>query len=284
MAFLFYLDCMNYICVSGKVMQGDEPALLVANRGYRYGDGLFETMKLYKGKILLQHFHFERLFAGLRLLKYSIPYFFSEDKLVKDILNLCRKNDCEQLARIRLSVSRGSGGLYEEEQNPSYVIECRPLDESANRLNENGLLIDIFPDARKSCDKFSNLKSASFQPYAMAAVYAKENQLNDCLVLNTSGNIADSTIANLFLIKNNVFMTPALTEGCIDGVMRKYLVAELLKAGQEVRETVIAPASLLDADEIFLTNAIKGIRWVRQFEERTYGHALTAEIYNSLFR
>ncbi|MGQ0738562.1 MAG: aminotransferase class IV [Bacteroidota bacterium] len=275
---------MNYICVNGKVMQEDEPALLVANGGYRYGDGLFETMKLYKGQILLQHFHFERLFAGLTLLKFGIPRLFSTDKLVKDILDLCRKNECEKLARIRLSVFRGNGGLYDEDTKPGYVIECWPLDESANRFNENGLLIDIFPDARKSCDKFSHLKSASFQPYTMAALYAKENKLNDCLVLNTVGNIADSTIANIFLVKDNVIISPALSEGCISGVMRRYLLGKMQDAGYTVKETSVSQDDLDQADEIFLTNAIKSIRWARQFREKIYTNTITGEIYNRFIK
>jgi len=275
---------MNYICVNGKILPAGEPALIVSNRGYRYGDGLFETMKLYKGKILLHGLHFERLFAGLSLLKFGIPKLFSEDKLVKDILDLCRKNECEQLARIRLSVFRGNGDLYDEEQHPGYVIECHPLNETANQLDENGLVIDIYPDYRKNCDPFANIKSASFQPYSMAALYAKQNKLNDCLVLNTSGNIADSTIANLFLVKNNALITPALSEGCISGVMRKYLLCRFRETGYEVMDTAVSPGDLNKADEIFLTNAIKGIRWVAQFRDKAYSNKMTVEIYNRFIK
>jgi branched-chain amino acid aminotransferase len=174
--------------------------------------------------------------------------------------------------------------LYGEAPKSGYVIECWSLDDSVNQLNENGLAIDIFPDARKSCDKFSNLKSASFQPYVLAALYAKENKLNDCLVLNTSGYIADSTIANIFLVKDNAILTPALSEGCIDGVMRKFLLGKLTEAGYPVIETSVSPDDLNNADEIFLTNAIKGIRWVRQFRKREYANSTAEKIYNDFVR
>ncbi len=269
---------MNYISLNGKIQPGDEPALLVSNRGYRYGDGLFETIRVTDEKIILEHYHFERLFSGLLLLQFEIPKLFTQEKLTEEILNLCKKNECEQLARVRLSVFRGNGGLYDEERALQYVIECWPLAETADTINENGLIIDIYPEARKSCDVFSNLKSSNFLLYTIAAAYAKENKLNDCLLLNTNGNIADSTIANVFIIKEGIVITPAITEGCVNGVMRRYLIEKLRSFDYEIREEAINITDLEEADEIFLTNAIKGIRWVKHFRDKIYVNTKTMEI------
>ncbi len=273
---------MNSICFNGKIVAGDEPVLLASNRSYRYGDGLFETMKIQNGNISLSSYHFERLFGGLSLLKFDIPKLFNKEKLEQHILNLSRKNECEKLARVRLSVFRGNGGLYDADKTLQYIIECWPLNESVNKINDNGLVIDIYPDGEKSCDKFSNLKSANFQLYSMAALFAKENQLNDCLVLNNSGGIADSTIANIFLIKGETIITPSLKEGCINGVMRKYMLEKFRAEGEswQVEERSVLASNIKDADEIFLTNAINSIRWVRQFRNRTYTNVRTVEIYN----
>ena len=259
-------------------MKENEPALLVSNRGYRYGDGLFETIKIIEGKIVLATLHFERLFNSLQLLKFKTPELFTVEKLQHEILNLAKKNKCEQLARVRLSVFRGHGGLYDNDRDkePQYIIECGPLNESVNILNENGFVIDVYPIARKSCDIFSSLKTANFLPYTMAALYAKENKLNDCLVLNTAGNIADATIANIFLIKNGIITTPALSEGCVNGVIRKMI----LNSGLLIKECVVTLEDILQADEVFLTNAINGIRWVKQFRNKTYTNRKTTEIYN----
>ena len=275
---------MNNICFNGKILPGDEPVLLASNRSYRYGDGLFETMKVQNGSILLAQYHFERLFSSLSLLKFEVPKLFTKEKLEQEILNLSRKNNCEKFARVRLSVFRGNGGLYDEDKALQYMIECWPLNESVNKLNENGLLIDIYPEAEKSCDKFSNLKSANFQPYSMAALFAKENKLNDCLVLNTSGGIADSTIANLFLIKVETIITPSLEEGCINGVMRRHLLSEFQIAGLKTQEIAISVSDIKTANEVFLTNAINGIRWVRQFRGATYTNVKTVEIYNRFIK
>ncbi|HWR33543.1 MAG TPA: aminotransferase class IV [Chitinophagaceae bacterium] len=280
MAFLIYFGSMGQICFNGKFLPISGPVLRVDNRGFRYGDGLFETIKIWQGKMLLEQLHFERLFSSLSILKYEVPIFFIQKKIKEEILKLCQVNKVDKQARVRISVFRGNGGLYDEDSSLQYIIECWPLNESVNRLNENGLVIDIFPVARKSADLFSNLKSANFLPYSMAALYAMENKLNDCLVLNTDGYVADSTIANVFLINDEIIKTPDLSQGCVSGVMRKHLIATLKEGGFEVRETQISDTDLEMADELFLTNAINGIRWVRQFREKTYSHQKTMEIYN----
>lgn len=275
---------MNHINFNGKLFFDNEPVLLASNRGYRYGDGLFETMKLYNGKILFSDYHFERLFEGLSLLKIEIPKLFTAEKLELEIVQICKKNKCDDLARIRLSVFRGNGGLYDDDKGLQYILECWPLPVSVNYLNENGLVIDVFPDAEKSCTKFANLKSANFLPYSMAAIYVKENKINDCLVLNTSGSIADSTIANLFIIKNDIISTPALEEGCIKGTVRRYLIESFRTANYEIQELAISVNDLKNADEVFLTNSINGIRWVRLFRENNYTNNKTIKIYNQFIK
>ncbi len=275
---------MNQVCFNGNFLPSDVPVLPAANRGYRFGDGLFETMRWVRGNILLEQLHFNRLFAGLDLMKMKLPGTLTTERLKGDILTLCRKNKCEELARVRLSVSRGNGGLYDESGNAEYLIESWPLDEAMNRLNENGLVTGIFPGARKSCDPFSGLKSASFLPYVMAALYAKEQKWNDCFVLNSTGNLADSTIANLFIVKKGHISTPALSEGCVAGVMRQYLLNSLREDGREVTETMISPADLQEADEVFLTNAIRGIRWVGRSGDTTYSNDLTGKIYGRFIK
>jgi branched-chain amino acid aminotransferase len=149
-----------------------------------------------------------------------------------------------------------------------------------NKLNENGLVIDIYPDARKSCDAFSNLKSANFLPYTMAAQYAKENKLNDCLVLNSHGNIADFSIANVFIIQDRIIITPALKEGCVNGIMRRFLLGKMQNGKDGIVEASVSVTDLEKADEVFLTNAINGIRWVRQFRDKIYSNIEIKEIYD----
>jgi len=260
-------------------MTAAKMCLRADNHSYRYGDGLFETMKVSKGKISLADMHFQRLYYGLSILKFHVPGQFSQQNLEKETIDLCKRNRSEDLARVRLSVSRGSGGLYDGDDKFQYLIECWPLRESARKLNEHGLVLDIFPDARKSCDVFANLKSASHLIYVMAARFAKENKLNDCLLLNTDGRICDATIANLFWIKDEIIFTPPLSEGCIAGVKRRYLMERLQTTGLRLREENCEISDLENADELFLTNAIQGIRWVKQFRNKSYTNSITGKIF-----
>lgn len=268
-----------FISFNGKITAADQPVLLAGNRGYRYGDGLFETLKLDKGVILLEDFHFKRLMKGLQLLKFNLPRLFSSEKIAEEIRQLAEKNQVRELGRVRLSVFRGNGGLYDADRGLQYLIECWPLAETFKRMNENGLVIDIFPDLCKQVDLFSGLKSANFLPYTMASIYARENKLNDCLLLNNQGHLADSTIANLFIVKNDHFISPGPEQGAVDGVMRKYLVREMRAAGYSVEEAAVNITDLENAEEVFLSNAIHGIKWVRQFRNCTYGNSRAQDIY-----
>ena len=258
-------------------MTRDAAVLNADNKSYRYGDGLFETMKMVRGQIPLAALHFERLFTGLKFLGYTIPLQITAEKFQQDILFLCKKNNCEKLARVRLSVSRGNGGIYDETDELQYLVECWPIAETDSLFSENGYIIDVFPIARKSCDALSNLKSANYLPYVMAARYAMEHKLDDCLLMNVHDRIADASIANVFIVKKGKLFTPSLGEGCINGVMRRYLLEEI--KGEEIMVTI---EDLLTADEIFLTNAVNGIRWVRQFRSSKYNNRLATKIQEEL--
>jgi branched-chain amino acid aminotransferase len=273
-----------FISFNGKITPADQPVLLASNRGYRYGDGLFETMKLDQGKILLEELHFQRLSNGLELLKFERPKLFSSSKLAAEIIQLAEKNKVRELGRVRLSVYRGNGGLYDADRGLQYLIECWPLPESFNRMNENGLEIGIYPDAPKLVNLFSGLKSANFLPYTMASIYAKENKLNDCLLLNQEGHIADSTIANLFIYKEGEFITPGPEQGAVDGVMRKYLLQEMGAAGYRVKEGPVSISGLETADEVFLSNAIQGVKWVRRFRDSIYSNKYASEIFSRIIQ
>ena len=150
-------------------------------------------------------------------------------------------------------------------------------------LNENGLIIDIFPDARKSIDVFSNLKSANYLPYVMAAIWAKENKLNDTLILNQHDRVCDSTIANVFWVKDNNIFTPPLNEGGVAGVMRKKVLELAIRNSNHLmQEALLTQEILLQADEVFLTNAITGIRWVKEYRGKIYKNTISGNIITTL--
>lgn len=277
----------KYFNYNGRFFEQGETVVSQDDRNYRYGDGLFETMKIVDGNVLLAKYHLERLFLGLKILKISIPPLFTKQKILEETEALCQKNKCGDLARVRLSVSRGKGGLYDCDNKFSYLIDCWPLQQQPENGNDNGLVIDVFPDARKSIDAFSNLKSANYLPYVMAAVWAKENRLNEALILNQHNRICDATIANVFWIKGNKIYTPPLSEGCVAGVIRRRIVdcrLQIAKLGMDVDESLLTEDILMEADEVFLTNVTTGIRWVKQCGNKVYQNSITSRVFAEINR
>lgn len=269
----------QFIHYNGKILPAATPVVEAANRGLRYGDGLFETLRVVNGRVVLGDLHFARLFHGLSVLKFQYDPHFTPAMLESDILRLCDKMGISAAARIRLNIVRGAGGLYDPENHqPNVIIEAWPL-AVPRQLNENGLVIDIYEAARKHYDLLANVKSNNYLPYALAALHAKENRLNDCLILNTEGRICDATIANVFWVKDGQVFTPPLTEGGIAGVMRQYLLRETAMGSQPIREALLPPDLLDTADEIFLTNAIQGIKWVGQYREKAYSNLVANSLY-----
>ena len=275
---------MIYFNYNGKIFSENENIIGPTNRGLRYGDGLFETIKFKNDVIILAPQHFERLWKGISALEFSIPVHFTIEKLTVEILALIKKNKLKE-ARVRLTIIRSDGGIYDPKNNtPNYIIEAIKLNEDNGFLNINGLQICIYEDAKKSIDTFSNLKTNNYLPYFMGAKFAKKQQFNDALILNSKGNICDSTIANLFLVKDKVIYTPALTEGCIAGVMRSWLINSLRVLNYKVEETTVSKTLLLDADEVFLSNSIYNIRWVASLENKNYTNLEVQKINELLQR
>jgi branched-chain amino acid aminotransferase len=272
----------TYYNHNGKLFEVADPSVLISDHSYRYGDGLFETMKLIKGKVPLLDLHIERLFYSMQVLGFRVPVLFSKKNIEEEIIKVAEKNNCLLLGRVRLTVSRGNGGVNDCDDKLQYTIECRAAEESINHLNENGFFIDAFPDAIKSCDKFSNLKSASYMHYIMGAKYAKENKLNDALILNQHGRICEATIANIFWIKDDRIHTPPLSEGCVAGVMRKYLLEKIPAINRKTSETELTIDELQNAEEVFLTNAVYGMRWVRGFRDKQYQNIQCIKLFQSV--
>jgi branched-chain amino acid aminotransferase len=266
---------MNFLCFNGEILPTDKALFNAQNRGFRYGDGVFETMKIFKGKILLEPYHFDRLFSGLKMLKINGSN-LSLGKLGEKVLELCSLNNCADLAKVRLAV-------YREENIASYVIETSGLNQSINELNEKGWVIDIYPHVRKSQDAFANLKTANYLPYVLADIYAKENSLNECLVLNSENNICDASKANIFLLLKEEIYTPALHQGCVSGTMRRFIIEELKSNNIPVHQQNISEKTLLEAEEVFLTNAINGVRWVENFREKSYSNTFIKNGYQQMF-
>lgn len=271
---------MTYFNYNGKFYKEGTPVIGADNRGLRYGDGLFETMKMVKGKIVFEEDHLARLWKGLKVLQFQIPAHFTTEMLQKEIMALLTKNGHLTAARIRLQVVRGDGGLFDAKDHfPGYIIQTWPVDEKPFQLNSNGLVLGIYQDVKKACDGISNLKHNNFLPYILGALHAKNEKWNDAVILNTYGRVCETTMANIFVIRQNIIYTPSLKEGCIAGVIRRNLMAFLREKGFEIIETQLETSLLESAEEVFLTNSMHEIRWVQQIGDNNFINSLTNTIF-----
>ena len=272
---------MPHINFNGAIVR--EVAISPESRGFKFGDGFFETIKMVNGKIVLASYHFDRLFQSLQLLQFQPPVSFTPAALHEQVLQLAQLNGHSQHARIRITIFRGNGGLYDpENHSPNYLIQSWPLQPAT--WNEQGIAIDIFRDAVKTTDKYAAVKSNNYLSYAMAALWAKQQGLHDALLLNPAGRIADATIANIFIVHEGVIKTPPLSEGGVNGVMRRHLLGILKSEGRAVEEIPVTETMLLEASECFLTNVISGIRPVRTLKNNTFRDNLSAMIYNTMIK
>ena len=264
------------ICFNGSFYPSDTPVLTSQNRSFKWGDGLFETMKIFNGQLLLQQLHFERLFSGLQLFQIETTKDFTQEKLVDNIINLCNSNNCYFSGRIRLAAYR------KDDNTAGYLIEAIPLSATTNEWQNTGQSLVLYPYIKKSMDAFANIKSANFLPYVLAQRFALERGADDAIVLNADNHVCDSSKANIFLIKGKEIFTPALHQGCINGVMRRVIIEEVKKMGYRLHHDAVKEQQLIEADEVFLTNAIQIIRWVRQYKESIYSCNHTKKIFEAV--
>lgn len=267
----------GYFVHNGQLFREGKAVISPDNRSFRYGDGLFETMRVLNGNIVFKKLHFERLLKGMKLLRFDVPDFFTAAHLEADIMALCKKNRIEKDAVIRMNVFRSDGGLFDlDNMRPNYIIQS--MQAAQLKDGTSGISVDVYKDATKACNIFSEVKSNNFLPYVMAVLFAKQHKLGDALILNQYGRVAESAIANIFIIKGGVLYTPPLSEGCVAGVARRHLLQQLPGLGYTVEDKVVTVDDLVQADEIFLTNVVKGIRPVIKFGTRKYTPNITLRL------
>ncbi|HEY1008907.1 MAG TPA: aminotransferase class IV [Daejeonella sp.] len=261
----------QFINFNGVIVPADQEILTASNRGFKFGDGLFESMRLMKGEVKFVDMHCDRITKGLKLLKMDswaqVDTWFIREKVEE----LTRRNKTGPNARIRLTVYRDGEGLYSPASNKmGYALEASKLSEDYYAFNEKGLIIDVFDEITKPVNILSNLKTCNSLLYVLAGIFKSQNSLDEVMVLNNSGFLCESMSSNVFVVYDKKLYTPALAEGCIAGVMRQAVIRLARENDVELIEAQISPDILNEADEVFLTNAARGIQWVMGYNNKRY--------------
>lgn len=258
--------------------------LLQNNRAFLYGDGVFETVKIRDNKILFLEDHYFRLMSAMRILRMEIPMNFTMEFLEQQILSIANANHCSVSARARITVYRNSGGNYLPETNTvSYLIHSFALDGKEYHVDNKSYEVDLYKDYYITKQLLSTIKTTNRAINIVGSIFAKENDLDNCLLLNDSKNIVEALQGNLFMLLDNKLITPPISEGCLNGIMRKQILALAKKMGNiEVVEEPISPFDLQKADELFITNVIKGIQPITRYRKKEYKADLANQLLGQL--
>ncbi len=260
-----------YANINGKIVPSDENGVNPNNRGYLYGDGVFETIRIFDGHVINFENHYSRMIEGALAIKMTIPESYSEEYFLQRIKELRDKSGIVGGGRVRICLDRATGGTYTPESNEAtFTIDIKPIKTNDFELNSKGLEVDIYTDIRKSKNILSNFKVKNGLIYVLAGIQAKERALGDLLITNMDMEIIESSNSNLFIVSNGVLYTPGLDVACLAGTMRMQVINLALENGMKVYESPIVPQNLLSADEVFLTNSINGIVWVSGYRTKRY--------------
>jgi branched-chain amino acid aminotransferase len=264
---------------NGEIVE-DNTSLSINNRAFLYGDGVFETLKIVNNKILFLEDHYFRLMASMRILRMEIPMNFTMEYLEGEILKLSKINQLERSARVRLTIFRNDGGYYLPTSNEiSFLIAIKPLEKELYSIENETYEVELFKDFYITKHLLSTLKSTNKIINITASIFAKENGYNNCLILNDSKNIVEAINGNIFMVVGNKLITPPISEGCLNGIMRKQILALAKKIDHlEVLEEVISPFDLQKADELFITNVISGIQPISKYRKKEFTNQLSKDL------
>lgn len=266
------------------VIQNSNVQLSVSNRSFLYGDGVFETLKIVNNKILFFEDHYFRLMASMRIIRMQIPMSFTLEYLEEEILKLAAVNKVQNSARIRFTVFRNEGGFYLPSENSvSYIIQAAGIEEVKYQFSKKTFEVDLYKDFIIPKQLLSTLKTANKIIQVTASIFAKENQLDSALLINEDKNVIEAANGNIFMLMSNRLITPPISEGCLNGIMRKQIIslAKQLDA-IEVVELPISPFDLQKADELFITNVIVGIQPITKYRKKEFGFMMSVQLLAKL--
>lgn len=263
---------MEYVILNGKAVKTDQVVIDTNNRAFRYGDGFFESFLCNGIEPFLFDRHYKRIVAAASALKIDVPLLPPEDNLRKQIALLISKKKYPPYSRVRITFYRTPGGLYTPQSStPQWVIDHEPYTNKPFEYTPKGILTGIYEGEQKMASQFSAFKTCSSLLFVMAGMDRQTKSWDDIIIMNHKGRLIEGLSSNLFWIKNGTIYTPSIDTGCVDGVMRGYVMDVALSMGYSIIETEgIPPAGLSEVDEAFLTNTTQGIRSILGINGRRF--------------
>lgn len=264
---------LNY---NGNLVAFDDVKITPNNRAFKYGDSVFETIKVVHGKLVFWEEHYFRLMASMRMLRMKIPMNFTLEFLEEQLLKTVSVNENNKNTRARLSVTRKDGGFYTPNTNEiDYLIESQEIEYSTKASYK----VDLFKDFYMYSGHLSTVKTNNKLIHTLASIYAKENELDNCILLNERKGVVEVTNASLFLIKGTLIKTPPLSEGCLKGIAREKVISVIASSNNyTLEEAIISPFEIQKADEVFITNSIIGIQPITNYRKKEFSTDISKKL------
>ena len=250
------------------------------NRGFLFGDAIFETIKVNGTKILFLEEHYLRLMASMRICRMEIPMNFTMEFMEEQILKLIELQKNNVSNRVRFTVYRNAEGFYNPTSNDvQFIITCSELSSDKYLFSTSNYEIELFKDFHVSKHLLSTLKTNNKMINVVASVFAKDNGFENCLLINDDKNVVEAINGNVFMKMGNQLITPPTSDGCLNGIMRKQILAIVNKMeNMEMIEKSISPFDLQKADELFITNVITGIQPITKYRKKEFTSEVSKEI------
>ncbi|MBT7135413.1 MAG: aminotransferase class IV [Polaribacter sp.] len=265
---------------NGELQHPDTINLTSENRAFKYGDAIFETVKVIPHKVIFWEDHYFRLMSSMRMLRMKIPMEFTLEFLENEILKTVAVHENAISYRVRLNIFRKDGGFYTPKTNKiNFSIQ---VYENLYQIKDSYSL-DVFKDFYNYSGLLSTIKTNNRMLNTLASIFAEENDLDNCILLNEKKGVVEVTNGNIFIVKGSVIKTPALDQGCIKGIIRSKVI-EIVQKNKDftIEETSISPFEIQKADEVFITNAIIGVQPVSSYKKKQFISKVGTRIANNL--
>ncbi len=245
---------MGVVNMNGKIVAPGEATVNVYDHGLLYGDGVFEGIRIYSGKVFRLHEHIERLYESAKHILLEIPW--PAQKMIEETERTTKESGLKD-GYIRLVVTRGAGSLGldpDKCSDPQVIIICDTISLYPAKLYEDGLEIITSSFIRAHPNTISpRVKSLNYLNNILAKIEATRAGCKEALMLNHVGEVAECTADNVFLVKHGVLRTPPISAGILEGITRNTVIELAKAAGVEVQEIALTRHDVYSADEMFLT-------------------------------
>jgi branched-chain amino acid aminotransferase len=273
------------VYVNGKLVPAKEAVISVFDHGFLYGDGIYETMRVYDGVIFMLDEHLKRLFRSASLIGLTLP--LDTDSLKTAIYDTLMANALKN-AFVRLTASRGYGPIGLDPDlcpEPTVVIIAQEMKDYPKSFYEKGISL-IIPETRRNFRGAINpqIKSLNFLNNILAKIEAKKKGTYDAVMLNVYGKLTEGTISNVFFYKNSVLCTPSLECGILDGITRGIVIDLALREGLMVEEGEFSKEDLYSAEEVFITNSTMEVMPISKVDNQKYAVGNITKLLHKAYR